>query len=223
MTAIPLPFDSQLFNYPVGKIIIGDDPKEEELQEFAQEYQLLYLFSKTPLTFNNPNLHLVDTKIIFEKSLENVNEVPEVSFYAGPLTKEVEDLAYLSGKYSRFRTDPRLQNEEFEKLYKIWISKAFEGNHILSPSNLEGLVTFGVENEKASIGLIAVAEQYQGRGWGKKLVQAAEWHANKSGAVTMQIPTQENNLPACKLYRSLGYKVVERDYVYHYWKKTVLT
>lgn len=79
------------------------------------------------------------------------------------------------------------------------------------------MVTLTVEQRQASIGLIAVSEENQGKGWGKKLIQAAEFQAFKQGATTMKIPTQSSNAPACKLYASLGYQPVQQSYIYHYW------
>jgi ribosomal protein S18 acetylase RimI-like enzyme len=35
----------------------------------------------------------------------------------------------------------------------------------------------------------------------------------------MRIGTQEANQPACSFYKKLGYEVVERVRVGHYWKK----
>ena len=84
-------------------------------------------------------------------------------------------------------------------------------------SKQEKGLSFSVEKEMGGIGLIAVSEKHQGQGLGKKLIQAAEYESMQIGAKTMQIPTQENNIPACKLYESLGYQPAERVYVYHYW------
>ncbi|RAI85558.1 peptide alpha-N-acetyltransferase [Algoriphagus yeomjeoni] len=83
---------------------------------------------------------------------------------------------------------------------------------------MAGMVTCSVEHEVGKIGLIAVAEKYQGQGWGKKLVKAAEYKCYQAGAKEMLIPTQETNLPACKLYQSLGYTSAQRGHVYHWWK-----
>ena len=38
------------------------------------------------------------------------------------------------------------------------------------------------------------------------------------GADGIEVSTQETNLPAYKLYESLGYQLDEKVYVYHWWK-----
>ena len=80
-----------------------------------------------------------------------------------------------------------------------------------------GFVSGHLSGENAQIGLIAVDENYRGKGWGKRLVIASEHFAKERGALSLRIPTQQANTPACKLYQSLGYQVVDTDYVYHYW------
>jgi len=178
---------------------------------------LVYLFSKKSLDSSNSKINWVDTKIIFEKKLTHPTEVPEIQVFKGELTKELEELSYLSGMYSRFKMDQRFQNEEFEKLYKCWISKALERCEILIAPEMAGMVTFSLEKELGKIGLIAVSEKRQGQGWGKKLVQAVENKFFHSGVNSIQIATQESNIPAMKLYKSLGYYLVEKVFVYHYW------
>jgi ribosomal protein S18 acetylase RimI-like enzyme len=169
------------------------------------------------MEFKDSRIKWVDTKITFEKNLKNPLENPEIRPYHGELLKELEDLAYLSGTYSRFNTDQRLKNEEFKKLYKIWIKKGIESNQILVAPNMAGMVTYSVEKELGRIGLIAVSEKHQNQGLGKKLIQAVEFQTFQEGAKTMQISTQEQNVSTCRLCQSLNYNLVEKVFVYNWW------
>ncbi|MBN7817532.1 GNAT family N-acetyltransferase [Algoriphagus pacificus] len=215
----PLPFDSSLFNYPVGKTNQGSDWNEKEFLEEAKDYQLIYIFSQNPVQFESQDIVHVDTKLTFQKELKQIHEETEVQKWEGELVPELIDLAFLSGSFSRFKLDRRLKNKEFENLYNIWIENAWEGKQILSAPDLAGMVTVDTEKEMGKIGLIAVSEKQQGKGWGKKLVKAAESKALSQGAQFIQIPTQEQNIPACNLYTSLGYSLIEKVYVYHWWKR----
>ncbi|WPR77412.1 GNAT family N-acetyltransferase [Algoriphagus sp. NG3] len=159
----------------------------------------------------------MDTKVVFQKELIHPYQQPEIELYKDGLNNNLEQLAYLSGIHSRFQTDPRLKQGEFQKLYKIWIGKAWETNQVYAAPDLAGMVTVSVELSRGSIGLIAVSEKHQGKGWGKKLVKAAEFECWQEGAREILIPTQESNIPACGLYKSLGYKPSEKTYIYHYW------
>lgn len=213
-----LSFDSNLFNYPVGKATIGEDWDEQQFIEAARAYQLVYLFSETVLEIFDQTIQLVDTKVTFQKSLKLLEKPDAIQSYGSSvLENEIAELAYLSAVSSRFKIDPRLRSDEFRKLYKRWITKAFENKELLVAPQKSGMVSFSVEKELGKIELIAVAEKHQGQGLGKKLVQAAEYAAFQNGAKSMQIPTQEKNIPACRLYESLGYHLVEKVFVYHYW------
>nr|WP_255502196.1 GNAT family N-acetyltransferase [Algoriphagus sp. AK58] len=87
---------------------------------------------------------------------------------------------------------------------------------VLLAQNQAGFVSCSISGKMAQIGLIAVDKNQRGKGLGKKLVRAAEDFALQSGAQTMTIGTQQANVPASRLYQSLGYELVERMYVYHY-------
>ncbi|WP_057936021.1 GNAT family N-acetyltransferase [Algoriphagus resistens] len=215
-----LPFDSSLFGYQVGKTTIGDSWNEKDFLKAAGDFRLVYLFSEKPVELHDHGFHWVDTKVIFEKELQNQIEVVSIQPFQGNLNNELEELAFLSGIHSRFKIDPRLQNGEFEKLYRLWITKAYESNSILQSPDLAGMVTLTVEHGQANIGLIAVSGENQGKGWGRKLLQAAEYQAFRQGAVIMKIPTQSSNAPACKLYESLGYQLKNKIHVYHYWNNS---
>ncbi|MFC3880905.1 GNAT family N-acetyltransferase [Algoriphagus namhaensis] len=214
-----LPFDSNIFNYPVGKIVVEDKWDEQDFLKTVKDFQLVYIFSSKALDISSPSIQHVDTKVTFQKSLESIEKVNGIESYkSDEFSERLEELAYLSGTFSRFKTDTRLKNGEFQKLYKQWIIKAIESKQVLVGINMEGMITYSLEKEHAKIGLIAVSESHQGLGVGKKLVRAAEYICQLEGAQEMQIPTQESNIPACKLYESLGYHVAEKVYIYHWYK-----
>lgn len=194
-----------------------DNWNEKDFLKAAGEFQLVYLFSEKSVELHDPGFCWVDTKVIFKKKLHSPSNVIGIQPFHGNRKNELEELAFLSGIHSRFKIDPRLQNREFEKLYRLWITKAYESNSILQAPDLAGMVTLTVEQRQGNIGLIAVSEENQRKGWGRKLLQASEYQAFKQGATTMKIPTQSSNTPACKLYESLGYQLNSKVHVYHYW------
>jgi len=54
----------------------------------------------------------------------------------------------------------------------------------------------------------AVAPEIQGRGWGRKLAEASLAFAREKGQ-PVKLEVHQDNLPAVKLYRSLGFRVFE--------------
>lgn len=221
-----LPFDSKLFKYSVGSVIWESAFTENQLIDSAKEFQLVYIFSDVPISFLNDEIIYVDTKITFEKELKPIT-IPENIIFPSSQnksafsSKDLESIRFLaleSGLFSRFKVDQRLSNNEFECLYTLWIDQAISSGEFLSGKNLEGIITFSQNAEVGKIGLVAVNNNYRQKGWGKKLVQAVEFLLYRNGAKILQIPTQESNVPAKSLYEKLGYQVVEKRFVYHYWR-----
>jgi dTDP-4-amino-4,6-dideoxy-D-galactose acyltransferase len=214
----PLLFDSSLFGYAVGKCLVDEAWSESNFLEAAKSYRLVYLFSDELLDFRTLKIQPVDLRLTFFKNLKRRNaDNAEIQPYSGILTETLRCLAFESGVFSRFHTDPNFVNREFEKLYQLWIEKALTQHEVLLTKDQAGFVTCAVAEYDAQIGLIAVQKDQQGKGWGKKLIQAAENFAIQKGAQSMTIGTQAANLPASSLYHSMGYQLIEREFIYHYW------
>ena len=78
---------------------------------------------------------------------------------------------------------------------------------------------YKVTNNYATIGLIAVSPNHQGKGIGKQLIDKVENELFKKNINELRIPTQEENIQACFFYEKLGYKKLEVININHYWKK----
>jgi dTDP-4-amino-4,6-dideoxy-D-galactose acyltransferase len=218
ITITPLPFDSSLFGYPVGKCQLDEFWDEADFLNEAKEFRLVYIFSRKPVPIHSGCIHLADIRLTFGKELRHFESTDIlISPYSGELTKVLLDLALESGVYSRFHTDPAFDQEEYKKLYTLWIKNALENQEVLLAERMAGFVSCQLSEEKAQIGLIAVAQNRRGQGWGKKLVRAAEALAFENGARYMTIGTQQVNVPATSLYQSVGYKEIDRVWVYHWW------
>lgn len=227
-----LAWDSDFFGYEVGKI----DLKKHislDFQEFldsASKFKLVYIFSKYSINYDLINR--VDEKIIFEKTIdfqieENNNKGIEVqSFNENDHSLlEIKKLALESGIYSRFYLDKNFKQNEFEKLYISWIeqsiNKKIAFDVIVATDNnktILGFITLNKKNENiAEIGLVAVSEASRGKGIAKKLLNYSFKKAKKLGFETIQVVTQNENIPAMKLYESVGFEIKEKTFVYHYW------
>jgi ribosomal protein S18 acetylase RimI-like enzyme len=56
---------------------------------------------------------------------------------------------------------------------------------------------------------LRVAPDWRGRGIGRALLAAAEQTCRSAGARALDVETQDTNVPACRLYASSGYALVE--------------
>jgi len=222
-----LGWDSDFFGYNIGRLDVYGQPFDEILfKENSLNFHLVYIFSDMELNTTNA-IQLVDIKTVFEKKvniklIENDTIVEFDKQYHSYL--ELEQLAYLSGTYSRFRIDENFKNDEFKKLYKIWLDKsldfsiAFKVYVKIVDGKIAGFVTLKKNSEKTSqIGLISVCDSFQGKGIASELIQKTEFISSQNGFENFQVPTQFENKAALKLYTKNGFEIIEKKYIYHYW------
>jgi dTDP-4-amino-4,6-dideoxy-D-galactose acyltransferase len=220
-------WDSDFFGYPVGKSTISsvNDISIFFNDHSLNNYKLIYLFSKSQ--FKNLKLKLVDTKLIFKKNIEISRDLIEnstIELYVNENETDfifIEELAYLSGKYSRFKIDSNFKNNEFKKLYHKWVLRytADNKNIIFKRINniIAGFVLYSIYKETIHIELISVSDNFQGRGIASELIKETELIGNKNNCKNIQVVTQGNNIPAVNLYRKNKFNIISTNLIYHYW------
>lgn len=226
-----LEWDSQFFGFPVGDVFLEEDFSESKV--FNSDYFSFIQFRSRnwfEIISDTHSLSYTETKIIFNKILKESNSLEEgiIDFDDSPLTdNSLYDLAYESGKFSRYKLDKKISEDRFKKLYQIWIensiNKSFASKifYIKEKENILGFVTVKIKDNEAQIGLIAVAPNAQGKGLGKKLLLKTENYCFENNVKTLQIPTQLENVSACKFYEKMGYQILEKIIIKHYWKNNI--
>jgi dTDP-4-amino-4,6-dideoxy-D-galactose acyltransferase len=226
-----LPWDSNFFQFPVARINNEDDIflNEEILRNlFKNNIKLAYYSSPKELFISENKFYemkLVDKKVTYLKEVLPHATNEKISFYDKEYTEQkLISLAHDSGIYSRFNVDNKIERKLFEDLYTHWIvnsvTKKIADAVLVSKEEKEitGFVTIGKKNDRADIGIIAVDSSHHGKGIGKALMFSAEnFYAGKLKSI--QVVTQGDNLPACKLYESCSYKLEKNEYFYHLWRK----
>lgn len=224
-----LTWDSEFFGYNVGRIDVTDETPEqinrgiEELKE--SQCALIYVFSSKELDFsrlNEKDAVLADIK----RTYINRNPKPEdgiarhvVESFEGD-GSELYDLGIQAGVFSRYNFDPRIPDDDFRRLYRLWIDNSV--NEALADYVLvcridgkpEGLVTARLEDKAVSLPLLAVNRDMRGRGVGKTLVNEILRLGSDRG-LPVEVVTQARNKPACALYESLGFEILDESLVYH--------
>lgn len=193
-------------------------------------YDLIYVISNDDkqISIKGYSQTFKENKVLFSKNnliYKNINNESITSFANTNLSRsELYNLAFESGKYSRFKLDKKFKDEEFKKLYKVWIDNSLENNFAtdvlvyIEKNKLGGFVTYKINDNYATIGLIAVSTDQQGKGIGRKLIQFVETKLIESNILSLRIPTQKENIEACSFYEKLGYKITESTIIKHYWK-----
>ena len=161
----------------------------------------------------------INTGLSFHNSIKSID-----SSLSTTLQEKLIEQAVQSGIYSRFNVDKKIGKEKYEEMYTLWMLNSL--NHtiakevlvLLEQNDLKGFITLGEKNKRADIGLIAVDHHFRGNGIGRILMESAEkWFSDK-GYKTIQVVTQGDNYPACRLYERCGYEVETVEFFYHIWK-----
>ena len=172
-----LPWDSEFFSLQIGEITTT-----EKSIAAKRDFDLLYLKSQQDnnLLFTGYTNSFSEEKVIYSLNLKVSKTVSSNIFSfinTEFLKEELYQLAYESGKYSRFKLDPKFHDEDFKKLYRTWVDNSLKGifsdDVLLYKENnvIQGFVTYKINNNLASVGLIAVYPDQQGKGIGKKLLE----------------------------------------------------
>lgn len=228
-----LEWDSRFFQKKVGRIHVPSALSLDGILQIArhQEYGLLYIFSDLEIADRKINSFVlldVGGHITFAKHLGVASPASTdhdsniCSYGSKELSPEIREIAYLSGNLSRFKVDPLLPSGSFENLYELWLAKTLERYPMAAiyvyqvNDKLAGLVSYEWADSICSIGLLAVLPEFQGQGFGAKLMRHVESLSAAEGIQSIQVKTQLSNEIARYLYgKKLGYDEVERSFLYH--------
>lgn len=222
-----LAWDSEFFNLKIGEWNL-----DEEDSQGNNLFELIYVKSndKKDAVIEGYKNSFEETKVIFVKQLQKgaVESQNIRSVNTNDELSTLYDLAYESGKYSRFKLDERFGLDNFKKLYRAWIdnsfNKQFADDVIVFAENdvITGLVTYKINNNFATIGLIAVSPEKQGYGIGRKLLGFVEDELVNKNIFELRIPTQLENNEACFFYKKQGYTILETSHIMHYWRNDTI-
>ncbi|SHK33036.1 ribosomal protein S18-alanine N-acetyltransferase [Thermocrinis minervae] len=120
----------------------------------------------------------------------------------------------------------RLREEDLQAVYRInsenfttdaWPLQAFERELSLDYSHalvweedgkVIGYAIAWVVYDEASIMSFAIDKEWQGKGYGKKLLQHLIEHFRKMGGIRrITLDVRKSNIQAINLYRSLGFRI----------------
>jgi dTDP-4-amino-4,6-dideoxy-D-galactose acyltransferase len=228
-----LDWDSNFFNCRVGRLFIN--PGEFFSIELLNDFDLVYLVIENEITqaqkiFFNDKALFVDEKLTYQKRTTSLIH-PGNHILSWPVhkkaTKRLLEIGVASGEFSRFKTDPLIPDQKFSELYKTWVINsvnrtiAEELYYFEEKDETGGMITLGIKNNKADIGILSVHEKFKGRGVGSQLVNVAEyWAKNKKGLDVIQVVTQASNSVACLFYEKCGFTIQKREFIFHWWKKS---
>lgn len=228
-----LNWDSSFFNKHIAEIVLAEDDIISAEDVAANNYDLVIIKQPMDKEILIPGYieTFKETKFIFSKELILQNSPANIKIADSDdwdcSDSDFFDLAYESGKHSRFLLDEKFGTEKFKKLYQLWVTnslnKSFaiktffysEDKKTIKPT---GFVTIQQDENIAKIGLIATDPLFQGKGLGRSLLHKAEDYCLENNISKMEIPTQKENTGACIFYHKMGYTIQEQIVIKHFWK-----
>lgn len=136
---------------------------------------------------------------------------------------EVAELAGRCFTFSRFHADRRVELEQANAVKREWARNSCLGRAanvyiVRVAGRIAGFLAVlkreGQAGTEAVIDLIGVETEHQGKGLGRLLTQRfiRDWSGR---ARQLCVGTQMANIPALRLYESLGFRISETSYVLH--------
>lgn len=232
-----LSWDTETFHKKIGRVCFEEAVSYEEFYELLtlarlEKFELLYIFQSEEIDFFNKvefaDMSLVDQKVIFEKKLEPDNLREDVSPFVSEyqdekVTPQLLNLAYESGRFSRFYVDKHFPRNDFQKLYSQWITRSVSkeiADEVLiyeKEGKISGMLTYKITDNVATIGLIAVDPQIQGKRIGTELMTFLEHKLSKLAIFDINVATQKQNVRACCFYEKNDYSIKQITNIYHVW------
>lgn len=174
---------------------------------------------------NNYDFTFVEGEIVFQKKLrENAAPVSLVDLDSYLATessidelKSIVKNLYLN---SRFR-EPWFSSIERDNFYQIWIENAVLSKFddcclvLKNEGAISGFVTLRIRGSEAVIGLIGVANRFQGRGVGSKLLKLIEAYCVANNVSNIKVATQTSNVFAANLYSKNGFSIADISYWFY--------
>lgn len=217
-------FEKKIFRCTIDGSEDIDLVKKELLKSKAD---LCYIISKENLSINDNDLFfLADKKVMFFKNIfPSQSRIIQTNIKSTKTyTFQLYNLALLSGRHSRFRTDKFLF-PKFNLMYKTWLEKSLSREianevFVYEKNNEQlGFVTIKKTNLEAVVGLIAVDEASQGKNIGSDLLRQIESWCCENKITSLDIATQLDNEQACGFYKKNGYEIKQIEYIYHCYKQ----
>ncbi len=194
-----------------------------------QKYQ--FVSAKTP---DNTNLSIKASNFGFYLAEITVNLRAEVAKLESSLPKTsnciiatdehisiIKGIAYDSFVFDRFHSDPKISDEKASEIKRQWVGNYFKGLRgdrcfVYVKENIAMGFLLALKKEgKAIIDLFAVGEKYRGLGVGQDLLHHTINHY-QSSVDAIEVGTQLINLPSINRYKSVGFKIISNNLVWHF-------
>jgi dTDP-4-amino-4,6-dideoxy-D-galactose acyltransferase len=225
-----LPWDSDFWGVPIARVE-GDTMTAEraaEVERWAEAngvacaYFLAGEDAATAHAAEDAGFRLMDVRVGLARRTAPLARDARVRPYEPDDLDPLRAIARASHGATRFYADTRFPRARADDLYDVWITRSTEGwadvvfvaEHEGRPA---GYLSMHAEGERASIGLVAVAEEARGSGLGAALVDAGISWAHDRGLPHIDVVTQGRSAAALRVYERRGFLVDTLGFWFHRW------
>lgn len=174
---------------------------------------------------NRYGFSFVEGELVFKKAVPVTSKSASLKDFEAYLVTEssLDELKLIvSDLYvnSRFR-EPWFTATEKNNFYQMWVENAVLSKFddcclvLKSEDSISGFVTIRIREGEATIGLIGVAEPFQGQGIGKKLLELVQGYCVAKKATIINVATQASNISAANLYSKAGFAIADISYWFY--------
>lgn len=226
-------WDTTHFGIKVGNIEISNsfafDNERLKQEALLSGYDVIYIKSPQRISLLDNQHNFCDEKIIYAQPFVyspviRFDNNSIVSWKNKNIDSKLNQLALDSGKYSRYKLDVNYSDDKFEKLYKDWMTNSIRTDfatdvlvYMMNETPI-GMLTYKINHNRSSIGIISVDEKFRGMHIGSKLIDYYK-SVQPAQVSELSVVTQGVNIPAKKFYERNGYHIQNISYIYHYWIK----
>jgi len=232
---IYLEWDSRFFERRIARVN-GHRLDQADLSEVltwckTNRIDCLYLLADSDdaqtssLAERNGFLH-TDVRLTFERAFRESTPVapPGDNVRLAQLGDlgALKAIARTGHRDTRFYFDLHFERAKCNLLYETWIENSFNGFAqavLVAQVNgtAVGYLTCSLRGVESQVGLVGVADKYQGMGLGKQLVVGFLAWSVEQGAQRATVVTQGRNVSAQRLYQRMGFLTASVQLWYHRW------
>lgn len=231
-----LNWDSEFWGFPIATFE-GDKLCKESLKKsnsycYKENISCLYFLANgsdpKTLKFAYENgFKFVDVRIEMELVTSSLTCLKKNTDIRSVVKKEdldsIKAIARKSHTESRFFKDLNFERRKCKIFYEKWIERDFDLGTILGfypdcEKIARGYITVTSESpSNARIGLLAVEDDYRGKGTAFKLLEEAIATSIKKGVEKLVVTTQGTNKHALSLYEKIGFRTSNVTIWFHKW------
>lgn len=229
------PFEAEFFGGPVWRVNAADTAVELQLvTEFLEKSKACFAHCRIKRGNDAADTNLRQAGFAFVEELVTLEldlsahvsgKLPAGIKIAGTdMAAEVGMLAARTFQHDRFHADSRISRSIADALKAAWARNNTAGRSDTTfvtrkDGQISGFNCCLLRDRTAIIDLIGVRSEFQGKGLGGRLVDAAITHY-AAKAPAMRVGTQRNNTSSMRLYTSRGFREVGSDLTFHWLPQT---